>query len=234
MTPDSSNISQRYLGDQGREYYELGFSSETEIGRLYQSRHFRPYCSEEKTVLDVGCADGFFLHNLPAKQRLGVEVNPKAIQICQERSIQNNCPITIYRDIREIQNHSVDVVLSNHCLEHIPEPFQILQEVRRVLKPDGVFLLVVPFDDWRQRGHRTWRSNDLNQHLYTWCPLNLGNLVTEAGFHIRELALKTSTWSPRLNWIHRSFGPSAYSFACHFLSFVLNRREIFCRAYPTA
>ena len=45
-----------------------------------------------------------------------------------------------------LENHSVDFVYSSHMLEHLAlDDFRIaLQEIRRVLKPNGVFRSVIP------------------------------------------------------------------------------------------
>lgn len=39
---------------------------------------------------------------------------------------------------------SVDVVLCTQVLEHIPEPVKVLDEIRRVLRPNGTLILSVP------------------------------------------------------------------------------------------
>lgn len=41
-------------------------------------------------------------------------------------------------------DHSFDAVLMSHILEHVPNVGLVLQEVKRVLKPDGYLLLFVP------------------------------------------------------------------------------------------
>lgn len=41
--------------------------------------------------------------------------------------------------------HTFDVVMLSHTLEHISEPYELLRECRRVLKPGGLLILAVPF-----------------------------------------------------------------------------------------
>jgi SAM-dependent methyltransferase len=41
-------------------------------------------------------------------------------------------------------DRSVDVILCSHVLEHIPEDRKAMSEIRRVLKPDGFAVLLVP------------------------------------------------------------------------------------------
>lgn len=42
-------------------------------------------------------------------------------------------------------DHSFDVVLCNHVLEHVRDDLQALREIRRVLRPGGFAILQVPF-----------------------------------------------------------------------------------------
>jgi hypothetical protein len=48
-------------------------------------------------------------------------------------------------------------------------------------------VLVLPIDDWRAQ--RRWDPSDINRHLYTWSPMNLGNLLDEAGWQPSEIRI---------------------------------------------
>ena len=43
-----------------------------------------------------------------------------------------------------IPDESYDFVLSSHCLEHSANPIQVLMETKRVLKPGGVCIYILP------------------------------------------------------------------------------------------
>jgi SAM-dependent methyltransferase len=47
-------------------------------------------------------------------------------------------------DLSVIPHETYDFVLASHVLEHIANPLRALQEFKRVLKPEGVMLIVVP------------------------------------------------------------------------------------------
>ena len=57
-------------------------------------------------------------------------------------------------DLKPIQNSAYDCVLASHCLEHVANPMRALGEWKRVLKQDGVLVLVLPHKegtfDWRR------------------------------------------------------------------------------------
>jgi len=223
------SVSKHYLSESGRQYYNK-FTSGYELGRRVQAQYFLPNTDSGKVVLDFGCSDGLFLRQMPAKEHIGVEVNPTAREKCNKLSRIEGIPIDLHESLKTIESNRVDVVISNHALEHVLNPYETLVEIHRVLIPKGHFVIVVPFDDWRSQDHRKWKNGDHDNHLYTWSPLNIGNLITEAGFSVLKTKLCTRAWSPKIFWIHRFFGVKIFDIACWFLSLLKNRREILCVA----
>lgn len=57
-------------------------------------------------------------------------------------------------DLKPVQDASYECILSSHCLEHVANPLRALAEWRRVLRPEGLLLLVLPHKDvtfdWRR------------------------------------------------------------------------------------
>jgi SAM-dependent methyltransferase len=50
-------------------------------------------------------------------------------------------------DLHFVADDTYDFILSSHCIEHLANPLKGLLEWKRVLKPNGFFLLVVPHKD---------------------------------------------------------------------------------------
>lgn len=55
--------------------------------------------------------------------------------------------VTEASDLKAIADASYDFVLSSHCIEHLANPIQGLNEWIRVLKQDGLLVLLVPHKD---------------------------------------------------------------------------------------
>ena len=67
-------------------------------------------------ILDFGCGGGFLLSNLVCDNKIGIEINEIARLHCISQGI--NC----YNNIDLIDDNSIDVIISSHCLEHTLSP----------------------------------------------------------------------------------------------------------------
>ena len=112
-----------------------------------------------------------------AKTKYGVEVNDVARTYCIENGLM------VYESIENIEDDTVDVVYSTDVLEHCTNPFDILLLVNRKLKSGGKAIFGVPAENPETEYHR----HDMENHLYSWNPKNLGNLFKTAGFFVRRV-----------------------------------------------
>lgn len=89
-------------------------------------------------VLDLGCGVGHSYDRLAPRDTVGIDLDPSALT-GQERE-------TIAADMRDLplDDHSFESVLSVHSLEHVPDPGSVLDEVARVLRPEGTAVFVTP------------------------------------------------------------------------------------------
>jgi hypothetical protein len=53
------------------------------------------------------------------------------------------------------------------------------------LKVGGTLIIVVPCEQPSESSF-TYNKNDVNKHLFTWCPMTLGNLLNYVGFDVVE------------------------------------------------
>lgn len=148
----------------------------------YKALRFAPHVQPDDVVLDFGCAGGGLLRELNCFRKLGVEINDVARQSAATSGVET------FATLEEVPAGVADVVISSHTLEHIPDPFEALKQIQRLIKPGGKLVLLLPIDDWR-RG-RKYRPGDINHHLHTWTPLLLGNLLSEAGYTVSPEDIK--------------------------------------------
>ena len=104
--------------------------------RAYKIEEFLPSANEGRRVLLLGCGDGgerVFLRQL-GFHSFGIDI--KQLQGADVIADAHRLPL---------QDASFDVVLSMQVLEHLHSPWLAVQEVARVLRPDGWFVGSVAF-----------------------------------------------------------------------------------------
>lgn len=179
---------------------------------------FDGYSDPSYTVLDWGCGGGFELENLPAKERWGVDINPAA-------RAEANSRIVAVESIADLPSGLMfDLIISNHALEHVTDPFSVLCELRKRLKSDGTIVFVTPLD--KRSGKWNPQKADINQHLYTWTPLLLGNLFTLAGYRVIAVELFAHTWFPMSKRLHRYLPRAFFDFGCSAWGILSGTRQL--------
>ena len=164
---DSAHYDEKYFAWQNQSI---------DLKALRKVRTFQPYVRPDHTVLDFGSAGGGLIGGLRAARRIGVEISDVARAAAEQR----HPGVEYHKTLGAVEDGTVDVVVTNHTLEHLASPYDALRQIRPKLKPGGKLVIVVPIDDWRAQ--KRWVPGDVNRHLYTWTPLNLGNLLDEAGY----------------------------------------------------
>ncbi len=96
-------------------------------------------------VLDLGCGGGFMSEALAARgaKVIGADVSRAAIAIAKRHAAAGGLPIRYLVASGEdlpLPDASVDRVVCVDVLEHVRNLDQVLDEIRRVLRPGGVFL----------------------------------------------------------------------------------------------
>jgi hypothetical protein len=104
-----------------------------------------------------------------------------------------------------------DVIVSNHALEHTLNPLNELLSLRKLLKAGGKIHFFVPCDSIDY----SYNQNDINYHLFSWSPQNLGNLFTEAGFNIIQSRPYVHKWPPYYMKVAK-LGWPIFNFVCKF------------------
>ncbi len=179
------------------EYYNNYQREIGEFGGKANIFKFKKYISTNDSVLDFGCGGGFLLNNLDCKYKVGIEINPIARKYCK-----SHFGIDCLKNLSKISNDSLDVIISNHALEHCENPSDILKELFTKLKKGGKIIIVVPLDSFLYK----FKKADVNKHLYSFSPMNLGNLLENSGFNIINTGIVYHKWPPFWKTIQTLFG----------------------------
>ncbi len=157
-----------------------------EFGGWANLTKFDQYIEEDDTVLDFGCGGGYLLNNLTCKRKIGIEPNPAVRETVIKFGIE------LHKDCSTIPDDSVDKIISNNALEHTLHPLAELKTLYDKLKHGRMIIFVVPCESITYE----YKPNDINRHLYSWSPMCIGNLFTEAGFEVIESKPYIHKWPP--------------------------------------
>ena len=130
------------------------------------------------SVLEIGCRDGGLRRFLPAGVRYqGMDIAPEfAASDILIRDVSEGIPFP---------DGSFDHVFCIEVLEHVPNPFGALSEIRRVLKADGVLVLSVPNPyHVKELIWNLLRIPDRQGHIYGWTRQNMTALAGMNGFRL--------------------------------------------------
>ena len=189
------------------QYGEKYFAFQREMGHFggwAELFKFSPYIRTGDAVLDFGCGGGYLLHNLTNVIKAGLEINTEARKVC------SGLGLTVYSKINEVPDEHFDIIISNHALEHCVHPLAELIQLKEKLKPEGRAIFFVPSETSRVG----YNPRDPNYHLYTWSPMNLGNLFVAAGFEVVSAGPYNHRWPPGYETIARFLGRRGFEFCC--------------------
>jgi len=128
------------MNDNYQAYFEY-LKSRSRIGLLYRKFWLYPRICDHLSgrVLDVGCGIGDFVKF--RKQTTGTDINPETVRFCKKQGLD-----VIQMDIDKLPflSGEFDGALLDNVLEHIKSPKSLIEEIYRVLKPSGTFLVGVP------------------------------------------------------------------------------------------
>ncbi len=102
-----------------------------------------PHFESPGTVLDLGCGSGWFLQEMRTRGWMpyGVEISKAASSLGQSQGLQIFCGTVQQAKFR---SEFFDYVRANHSFEHMTCPNETLDEIYRILKPQGKLLIGVP------------------------------------------------------------------------------------------
>ena len=151
-----------------------------------------PQFEKPGVFLDIGCGGGTFVERMrdAGWDSHGVEVNPAAAAYAQSRGLQVFAgPL----QAAQFDAQSFDYIRASHSLEHITCPHETLDEIGRILKPQGQLLIAVP-------NIEGFSAHLFRQYWYHLCPpihafnysaKTLERMLSTHGFLLRQMVFNS-------------------------------------------
>ncbi len=214
---------------QLKEYYEDSSQRfwDPRQGMVGRDLHIYPLLEGlSGTVLEYGCGAGSLLLALAKEDRfdrcIGVDISEKALVAVKQA--WNELPnvsadkvsVVVPHDdhLPQIPDNSADVILSLDTIEHVLNPYVVIDELHRIARDNAVFIISVPnyayvkyvvylmfgrqprtgtnqpVENWRNIG---WDG----MHLHTFTKSSLATLLRGCGWEPRHW----SGYGERFRWL---------------------------------
>ena len=139
------------------------------------------------SLLDIGTGTGAFLHKAAQSgwSVTGLEPDDGARKICKDKyNLQVETPEKLF----DLPTGKFDVVTMWHVLEHVHQLHEYMDQIKRVLKKDGVALIALPnhtsLDAQHYKEH--WAAYDVPRHLYHFSPMAMDKLTAQHGLKLLD------------------------------------------------
>ncbi|HOM67670.1 MAG: putative S-adenosylmethionine-dependent methyltransferase [Chloroflexi bacterium ADurb.Bin120] len=140
-------------------------------------------------ILDIGCATGIFLNEMQKRgwECQGVEPDQTAVDYARRRF-----GLDVYCGVVEDANlpaESFDVVTLWDVLEHVYDLNSTMAEIKRVLKPGGVIIAILPNANAFERYwfKEYWVGWEVPRHYRTFTPKTITDFLAKFGFEDIEI-----------------------------------------------
>jgi SAM-dependent methyltransferase len=165
--------------------YEKRFAGTSEyrsrVWRVLVEEYVGQWLPAHATVLDLGCGHCEFINNVRSERRLGMDLNPDAVQKAAAgvQILAQSCS-----QPWAMPDDSLDVVFTSNFFEHLSTKGALrdtLMQAWRCLRHGGRIIALGP--NIRYLPGAYW---DFYDHYLPLTELSLGEVMTETGFTIEE------------------------------------------------
>jgi SAM-dependent methyltransferase len=191
--PEESAIGRYY---ESEEYISHSNTSKGIINKLYQiSRNImlRKKSSfiesitglKSGTLLDIGSGTGYFADFMQGKgwRVKGIEISGDARNFSKE-----NFGLEVYEpsEIGKLEPATFDCITLWHVLEHFQDPEKYMQDIMKLLKPEGTCVIALPnSDSFDARKYKEfWAAWDVPRHLWHFSPSTFRRFAENSGFEM--------------------------------------------------
>jgi SAM-dependent methyltransferase len=138
---------------------------------LWQARGF-----VRGRVLDVGCGHQVYREWFEAEQYVGSDI-----------TLEDSSPDILAASARlPFAANTFDAVLCTQVLEHVPNPFETMAEIARLLKPSGYIVLTAP---------QAWRLHEIPHDYFRYTRFGLAHLAQSNGLRVIQIQPQGKAWA---------------------------------------
>jgi SAM-dependent methyltransferase len=152
-TFSSAKLAEVEYREMNESYYD-DMTDQTKVSslraRYHRSRYRRlghfimSFYKPGMKVADLGCGNCFW--NAELIPVSGVDINEKMLKWAKDKGRLRDYTVSSDLSKTSLPTRSQDIVVMSEVMEHLVVHKPVLDEVERILKPDGIFIVTVPYD----------------------------------------------------------------------------------------
>jgi len=164
---------------------------------------------KEVSLLDFGSGFGRWSR---AASAVGFKV--LSFEPSLNRGFQENTPYRLVHADKQFKNKKFDSILLEQVLEHVPEPVEILKQLRNNCHSRTIIKIAVPNIQRNKDGKEIWNTWPYNgksphilapyEHLHGFCSKSIDLMIKKAGF--KNLGLYQELRHTKTNMLRRLLG----------------------------
>jgi len=191
--PEEQELSNYYISDS---YISHANKGQTLIDRVYLiARNYtlkwklnilKRYSTNATILLDYGCGTGHFLS---ACFKEGYKVSGVEPSKLARENSDREVNSFIHQTVSNVPQTEFDIITMWHVLEHIPEPYKILNDLKNKLKNNGTLFIAVPNPNSMDalKYQEVWAGYDVPRHLWHFSQSNIYTLSKSLSMKIIEV-----------------------------------------------
>lgn len=175
-----------YFNGKNSFFWKMGYGR---FSKLYFDNLFeplKPYIKKTKEgkVLDVGCAYGFLLERFPDTfEKFGLDISEYATKEAQRRLPAATLKVSSAESELPFPQNFFDIIIFNDVIEHLENPGVALENIRKVLKTEGILYINTPNLNLLRRKVLAY-ADKKEHHISLFSHRALLSLLAETGFKV--------------------------------------------------
>lgn len=141
-------------------------------------------------VLDIGCGNGLFIHNLEKVgcDVYGIDMSKSSINFAKRKLKLKNVKVGDVENLN-YKKEFFDVIVMNHIIEHVYDPIKLVRSASRLLKKGGTMVVATPnissinFSIFS----KDWFPLETPRHLTLFNPKSMTKLAGICGLRIKTI-----------------------------------------------
>lgn len=192
-------------------YHTLEFSAEEfgfvfKVRRRLEGNRLLGWCKnlpDDARIVDVGCGDGFHLELLRDFGRKtwhieGVDIDERAVTIAEKKGLHVHHG---FLENLNLPENTYDLAFLIQTIEHVASPLELINNVRRILRPGGRIVIVTDNTaslDFKLFKKRHWGGYHFPRHWNLFDRPTIQRLAAKTDMEVDKLNTQVSP----VNWVY--------------------------------